>query len=314
MEKNNGYLLGCNYWGSQHAIYMWRNYDKAGIEKDIKALAKKGVNILRIFPLWPDFQPINRVALFNNMANDRFSFKVRQGDTPLMYNEYENKSGLDKKMVDNMNHFISTAGKYGVQVVVSILTGWMSGRKLFPEVLVGKNLVTDAEAVIWECRFIKDLISQIKHHDNILAYEPGNETNCLPGGDCNSYEAERWLMNICGAIREADPNKPVHAGMHCTSCTMRFHLPMQGRYFDMVTPHPYPCFTPYCQLEKLTEMRASMHAAAESSYYRSITNKPVMVQEIGNMGPMFLNNDLVPEYFEKALMTSYFAGSKGFLW
>ncbi len=311
-NSQSKHLIGCNYWASNLGIYMWKNYDKEVIRKDMQLLSSHGVNCIRVFPLWPDFQPLTETRFVNKGADNYFVFKMRKGDTPLPLCKFPD-SGLDENQVANFKHLLSTAEEYGISVIVSIITGWMSGRKLVPDPFISRDLVNDAEVVLYECAFIKDLISQIKDHKNIIAYEPGNETNCL-SFEMSGFEAELWLKSISDTIRMADPTKPVYSGMHGTSCKGNWNLITQSKYFDMVTPHPYPCFTEYCIKEKLPEMRASLHAAAESSYYRSIAKKPVMVQEIGVMGQMYMTNDGVPEYFEKACMTSYAAGSKGFLW
>lgn len=308
----NKHLIGCNYWASNLGIYMWKNYDKKVIRKDMRLLASHGVNCIRIFPLWPDFQPLTQMRFVNDNANKVFPLRMRVGDKPLAFHKYPN-SGLDENQVANFKHLLSTAEEFGIDVIVAIVTGWMSGRKLVPDPFISRDLVGDPEVVLYECAFIKDLIGEIKDHKNIIAYEPGNETNCL-SYTVDEFQSELWLKSITDTIRMADPTKPVYAGMHGTSLSGTFNLIQQAKYFDMVTPHPYPCFTEYCLLEKLTEMRASMHAAIEASYYRSIAKQPAMVQEIGCMGASFLTNDGVPEYFENAFMTSFQTGSTGFLW
>ena len=311
-KQASQHLIGCNYWASNYAIYMWRYYDQAVIEKDMKVLADHGVNCIRIFPLWPDFQPLETMRYVNANADKRFCFKMRAGDTPLPLCKFPD-SGLDPKQVKNFKHLLTTAEKYDIKVIVSFITGWMSGRKLVPAPFIDRDLVKDAEVVLYECAFIKDLIGEIKDHKNVIAYEPGNETNCL-SYEIDEFQAELWLKSITDTIRMADPTKPVYSGMHGTCLNGNWSLLTQSKYFDMVTPHPYPCFTEYCIREAMPEMRASLHAASEASYYRSIAKKPTMVQEIGVMGQMYMTNDGVPDYFEKACMTSFAAGSKGFLW
>ena len=306
------FLLGCNYWASNSGIYMWRNYDECVVEKDLRFLSSYGVDTIRIFPLWPDFQPLNKLIFCNERAAKCFSFGMRTGDEPLLYQKYPD-SGLDEKQVKNMRHLLSVAKGCGMKVIVSIITGWMSGRKLVPTPFESRDLIKDSEVVLYECAFIKDLISAIKDFDNIIAYEPGNETNCL-SYEVDEFEAALWAKNITDTIRLADSTRPVYAGMHEPNCKGRWSLPVQGRIFDMVTTHPYPIYTPYCGQEKLTSMRASMHAAVENTYYASIARKPSMVQEIGSMGPMFLNDDLTAEYAQTAMLTSYMTGSEGFLW
>lgn len=309
----NEYLIGCNYWASNLGVYTWRGYDKAVVEKDMQVLSSHGVNVLRIFPLWEDFQPLSRNLYNCEELSKKRIFKMRVGDNPLLYEKFPD-SGLDPVQADNMNHLIKTADRYGLKIIVSFITGWMSGRKFVPKPFVDKNLISDAEVVLYECKFIKDLIGEIKDNKNVIAYEPGNETNCLDLTLTNKFVAELWCKSITDTIRLADPTRPVYAGMHGTSCFETWNIPMQSKYFDMVTPHPYPPFTPYCQNERVTAMRAAMHAAAESSYYRGVAQKPSMIQEIGTLGPMFLSNDHTPEYLESSLITSFASGSSGFLW
>ena len=53
-------LVGVNFWGSKSGIRMWRadEWDEASIEKDISALAATGVELMRVFPTWSEFQPL----------------------------------------------------------------------------------------------------------------------------------------------------------------------------------------------------------------------------------------------------------------
>ena len=306
------FLLGVNYWASHAGLYTWRLYDKNVVEKDLSMLSSYGVNTIRIFPLWPDFQPLTEIRFCNAKAGEATAFKMRTDDKPLVYQKFP-ESGLDEKQVENLKHLLTTARENGLKVVISLITGWMSGRKLVPDPFISKDLIKDPEVVLYQCAFIRDLISEIKGFDNIIAYEPGNETNCL-SYEVDQYEAELWLRTITTTIRLADPTRPVYAGLHCTASKGKWGLGTLGKIFDMVTPHPYPAFTPYCDKEKITAMRASMHAAIENSYYESIARQPSMVQEIGVLGHNYLCDDKVPGYLETALMTSYMTGTKGFLW
>ena len=37
---------------------MWRDWRPDIVEKDMQQLSVAGLQVLRVFPLWPDFQPI----------------------------------------------------------------------------------------------------------------------------------------------------------------------------------------------------------------------------------------------------------------
>ena len=59
------FLLGFNYWASHAGLYMWRLYNFDVVEKDLRLLSTHGVNTIRIFPLWPDFQPLTDIRFCN---------------------------------------------------------------------------------------------------------------------------------------------------------------------------------------------------------------------------------------------------------
>lgn len=55
--KNTDFIIGCNYWASNAGTEMWVQFDEKAIEKDIKILSEHGLNVIRAFPIWRDFQP-----------------------------------------------------------------------------------------------------------------------------------------------------------------------------------------------------------------------------------------------------------------
>ena len=52
------FSVGCNYWASHAGISMWHQWDLAEVEKDFAAMKETGMNTVRLFPLWSDFQPV----------------------------------------------------------------------------------------------------------------------------------------------------------------------------------------------------------------------------------------------------------------
>lgn len=311
MKATDEFLIGCNYWASNAGVYTWRAFDKDVIEKDLKFLKEYGVNCIRVFPTWEDFQPIERNPIPQTPFYDKMPFKTRVADKPLLAYKYE--SGLSEEKLTQIKFLLETAKKNNIKVIVSFITGWMSGRLFLPPALKEKDVIGDAEAILWECKFIRDLIGEIKDYDNIIAWEPGNECNCLDSGSAEA-ECELWMMSIVNAIRLADNTRPVYSGMHGVQLQGSWNLRMQGKYTDALTTHPYPAFTEFCGIEDLRQMRASLHAACETSYYRSVSGKPAFVEEINALGTAFLGDTFMPEYFERSLMTSLSVGAFGYLW
>ncbi len=290
----------------------WKTFDEKVIRSDMEKLSAYGVGCIRIFPSWEDFQPIRENPIPKSPWFNKQGFRVRTGEEFLEGQPFP-ESGLSAKKLDEFKRLIEIAGEHGIKVLVAFLTGWMSGRRLIPEYLRDKDLLADATAILYECRFIKDFVSEIKNYDNVIAYEPGNECNCL-SFDVNESQSELWLKSICDTIRLEDNTRPIYAGIHSSRLQGPFNQILISKHADVLTPHPYPIFTPYCATESLLNMRASLHAACESLYYSSVTGKPSIVEEIGTTGPCVLNDELTADYFEKSLLTSLAVGSKGYLW
>lgn len=302
MTKTVPFYIGCNYWASNAGMYMWRRFDESVVRADLAFLARYGVKTIRVFPLWPDFQPIEKVLC---AASD----EIRVGDRPLP----AGASGLDEAMLDRFRILLNIAAENDMSVIVSLLTGWMSGRLFVPPALVSEDPLTSPLALRWQKRFVKAFVSRFKDVGAIIAWEPGNECNCM-GNSPDADTSAAWLSAVTDAIRSVDDSRPVYAGMHSLSCRGVWRIDDVAEHTDMLTTHPYPFFTPHCAREKLNTMRAALHAAAESVFYAGIGGKPCMVEEIGTLGPMVAGEGYAADYLETALLSSRAYGAAGFLW
>ena len=55
-KKMKEFLLGVNYWASHAGVDMWRDWREDMVERDLEILSRYGVNTLRVFPNWKEFQ------------------------------------------------------------------------------------------------------------------------------------------------------------------------------------------------------------------------------------------------------------------
>lgn len=56
MFEKGTFITGCNYWASHAGTAMWRDWRPDVVDDDFTRLAAYGINVLRVFPLWPDCQ------------------------------------------------------------------------------------------------------------------------------------------------------------------------------------------------------------------------------------------------------------------
>ena len=128
------FYVGVNYWGSKNAVDMWRDWDPDSVQKDIEVLADNGVKLIRAFPTWRDFQPLERTVrwrsipygwrqggkpLANVAAVER---KIRKTDPGLVVTEHPDRaSGRTLAVIVNTN---AEDGKFPVKVDGTVRNVW----------------------------------------------------------------------------------------------------------------------------------------------------------------------------------------------
>ena len=53
----SAFLLGVNYWPRRSAMYMWQRFDLGEIREDMARIKGLGLDLVRFFLRWDDFQP-----------------------------------------------------------------------------------------------------------------------------------------------------------------------------------------------------------------------------------------------------------------
>lgn len=298
------FTFGANYWASHAGTNMWREWDEKVIREDLSKLSGAGIRLLRIFPLWPDFQPIKK--LYGSRSEVRYESEEILPFTP------EGRAGVDPIMIGRMERFCNIAEEYGIQLIIALITGWMSGRRYVPRMFETVDVLTDPCALKWEIRFVQYMVRHFLNEPSIVAWELGNECNTL--GTENSDQAYLWVKTLTMAVKEIDSKRPMLAGMHGLAPEGRFSPQMMGEIDDLLTTHPYPLFTPYCNTNPMTGMKSALHATAESVWYAGLSGKPCFVEEAGALGPMMASNENVAHYIKSSAMTAWAHGLRAYLW
>ena len=306
LTRPGEFVVGANYWASHAGTMMWRDWRPEVVDRDLTALSRAGLQVLRVFPLWPDFQPLTLLRAGSGRPRE-----YRHGEAPLPDDEC-GQAGLCGEMMHRFAQFLDLAQKHKLQLIVGLLTGWMSGRLHVPPALEGTNVLTDPAAIRWELRFVRHFVSRFKDHPAIAGWDLGNECNCM--GEVNREQAYAWTAAIADAIRVADPVHPVVSGMHGLTLTGDWAIQDQAELTDVLTTHPYPAFTPYCDQDPVDTIRTLLHSTAESRFYADIGGKPCLCQEIGTLGPVMASNEVAARFARACLFSLWAHDCHGFLW
>ena len=301
------FFVGCNYWASHAGTNMWSDWRPDVVDDDLKRLAENGVTMVRVFPLWPVFQPIT--MLYSGGGWPR---EYRFGEDPIPDTDV-GRAGMSEDALVKFAAFCDMAEKHGIHLIVGLITGWMSGRLFVPPALDGKNVLSDPTAVMWETRFVRCFVERFKGESSIVAWDLGNECNCMaPVKSADEFFV--WTSNIVGAIHSKDTSRPIISGMHSLLPNNEHPIQHQAELTDILTTHPYPYFTAHCNIDPIHTMRTGMHAAAESLFYRGIGGKPCFVEECGTLGPMFADEKRAHDFVRNNLYTLWAHNCMGFLW
>ncbi|OAQ38960.1 hypothetical protein A5893_13055 [Pedobacter psychrophilus] len=304
------FSIGCNYWASHAGTHMWRDWKADVVEADFKQLSENGIKVLRVFPLWPDFQPIHRV--YADEGKLKF---ISLGDDMPLPTTGVGRNGMSEKQLGHFKEMTVLASKYKLKLVVGLITGWMSGQLYVPPALEGKDILTDPESLMWQRKFVTTFIERFKDQESIVAWDFGNECNVMQKLD-NSYQAYAWSSVISGAIRSADQTRPVISGMHSLKAGEwdAWRIKDQGELTDLLTTHPYSLWTPYASQAGINTMRTILHGAAETRLYSDLSGKPALLEETGVMGPMTGSETTKAAFARTALFSNWANECQGTLW
>ena len=299
------FLIGCNYWSYNAGADMWRDWDKDQVEKDLKLLSENKITTIRVFPNWRDFQPV--IPVYGYAGN--LCEYMLEGER-----EPENPYFLSEQMLCRFEEFCDVANKYGIKLIVGLLTGWMSGKLYIPTALNDRNLYTDPVALRFERRFIKGFVSRFKDRSEIYAWDLGNECNCMSKTPC-ADAAFVWSAMISDAIKAQDPTRPVISGMHSLKVEGgNWLISDQAECTDILTTHPYPYFVQHCAKDPMNSIRTLMHATCENYFYSEISGKPALVEELGTLGVNMCKDSISADFMRLNLLSNWAHGAEGVLW
>lgn len=307
-EKKGKFEYGVNFWASEEGIRMWRNWNEESVRRDIEALKEAGISILRVFPDWSYFQPIDEIK---GWQGGHRGYTADDGTT-LLHDNNEN-SGLNEEAFERFAAFLKICEENEMRVIPSILTGWMSGRLFIPHVIKG-DLITDSSAIKQEVRFIRAFVKRFKDSKVISAWCLGNECNCL-GKAVKADDAWLWTAMVSDAIRALD-DRPIISGMHSlkTPGEAVWTIEDQAENTDILTTHPYGSPTYSSDIDPINTFRPLLHPAAQTLLYRGIGGKPCIIEETGTFGELYADEESTKDYIRCCLYSSWAYDCRGYFW
>ena len=164
---------------------------------------------------------------------------------------------------------------------------------------------------------VRHLVSELRNETAIAAWDLGNECNCMGPVEGNPDAAWAWTNAISAAIRVEDASRPVVSGMHSLTAFKEnglWNIGEQAELTDVLTTHPYPLFTPHCNLDPIHTMRNAFHATAETRLYGDVGRVDAFIEEAGTLGPSQSGDSNAANLMRAMLWNGFAHDCRGMLW
>jgi hypothetical protein len=260
--------FGVNYTPSEGWFHHWLDFDLDAVRADLDSIARLGLDHIRVFPLWPYFQP--------------------------------NRTLVRPRAVEQLVALADAAAERGLDVNVDGLQGHLSSFDYLPawtRTWHRRNIFTDPQVVEGEAEFVRTLAAALADRPNFIGMTVGNEISQFaadphPDPDrVTPAEAEAWLLTLLGACEKGAPGKlHLHASYDATwyQDDQPFTPAHAARLGAVTAVHSW-VFNGTAQRHGRTGTATEHHAAylvELSKAWADDPHRPVWLQEVGAPAPL----------------------------
>jgi endo-1,4-beta-mannosidase len=210
----------------------WSSFDLAEVSADFARIAAVGLDSVRVFLSWEDFQPV--------------------------------PGRVDREMLARLVEVADLAAGLGLELIPTLFTGHMSGVNWIPRwalggsggdprfrVLSGGTVVRQglldwySDPAVGDAQVLlaAEAAAALAGHEAVWTWDLGNEnSNCVVPPDRASARA--WLARLGAAIRGADETALVTVGLHMEDLEEDRRLgPREAcEACDLLSMHGYPIY------------------------------------------------------------------------
>lgn len=228
------FILGVNYWPRRKAMYWWSDFDAEEVREEFSLIADLGMDMVRIFLLWEDWQP-----------------------TP----ETVNATALR-----DLETVCDIAAELGLSLNVTFFTGHMSGPSWAPSWMLLPDRPMDPRVMqvvsggeIVDCGYrnpftgplvtkaaellLTTVVTRLQDHPAVGVWNLGNEPD-LFAWPADAAQGRAWTRRMTGLIKTIDPETTVTCGLHVASLLEDNGLRVNDVFAEVDLPvmHGYPMY------------------------------------------------------------------------
>ncbi|MGW4671557.1 glycoside hydrolase 5 family protein [Streptomyces sp. NPDC004324] len=260
--------FGVNYTPSEGWFHHWLDFDADSVRADLDSIAALGLDHIRVFPLWPYFQP--------------------------------NRTLIRPRAVEQLVALADAAAERGLDVNVDGLQGHLSSFDFLPawtQTWHRRNIFTGPDVVEAEAAYLRTLAAALADRPNFIGMTIGNEVNQFASGPhpdpdrITPEQAGAWLTRLLAACEEGAPGKPhLHASYDAAwyQDDQPFTPEHSARLGALTAVHSW-VFNGTAQRHGRRGVATEHHAAylvELSKAWADDPGRPVWLQEVGAPAPL----------------------------
>ena len=260
--------FGVNYTPSEGWFHHWLDFDLDSVRADLDSIAALGLDHIRVFPLWPYFQP--------------------------------NRSLIRPRAVEQLVALADAAAERGLDVNVDGLQGHLSSFDFLPawtRTWHRRNLFTDPDVLDGQAAYLHTLAAALADRPNFIGMTLGNEVNQFSAGPhpdpdrATADEIDSWLTRMLAACEQGAPGRlHLHAEYDATwyQDDQPFTPAQAARHGDVTAVHSW-IFNGTAQRHGRAAVPTEHHAAylvELSKAWADEPHRPVWLQEVGAPAPL----------------------------
>lgn len=259
------FSLGINYWPRRSAMAMWQRYDPGEIAEDLHRIAALGLDAVRFFLRWADFQP--------------------------------EPKRMDHMMLGRLVEVADAVAAAGLRAMPTLFCGHMSGVNWLPAWALDPNApsgrfrtLTERGESPYGCAdfyrqplleaqryHAREVAAALRGHPAILAWDLGNEFSNLRE-PASAEDAREWSKRLTYELQRHSAH-PVTGGLHGEDLTQdRLLRPSSiAEPWAFATMHGYSV---YCDFAR---SRTDPDVVPFLAWLTgAMSRKPVLLSEFGN--------------------------------
>lgn len=312
---HNKFLLGANYWTRNQGLAMWRDWHPEEIDQELKEIHDCGLNVIRMFVVWNDFQPIKEYykGTFSNKVPDKVC--LRHDENQSIEN---NPHLIDYTMVAKFDQFLKIAQKYELKVIPVLIVGFMGGVSFDVDFRNGRSIYTDPTMLYYQELYFGFFAKRYHENNTILVWEFGNEVGYYQQVSTPA-ELRLWMKILVTAIREHDQNHPIASGEQGLVDVSRYaegglwYHNVNVEMCDVTTVHVYPVFMPEIG-DGILSLKSTYCSAWRSRLAAGQYNRPVLTEEVSTVGTSLMKDGTSANWLRTTLFSLLGNGDSGMLW